>query len=249
MREERQEPGLSLVTAPRVMTWSRDSSVTLTWFHEWAGGVLLGNPLLPTGERRGGKRTRDAQLATLLLLRPRDWGNRSSIEVLVNKNKTKQKIIHPALLRGREWCGHHLLMSSLLHLWVSHLRASCTCTCCQVWRGLDGLGVRPAPRRCLEEGCCGCMGVRAATGGRPWRQAGVEAAGFLWCMMCLIASVCFCAAENCWAKLLRASPRRPVCDTGAFRNCTFSCSFMSARHSQRWHSWTTSVDRRSTQFM
>ncbi len=27
----------------------------------------------------------------------------------------------------------------------------------------------------------------------------------------------------------------------AFRNCTFSCS-MSVRHSQRWHSWTTSVD-------
>ncbi len=46
----------------------------------------------------------------------------------------------------------------------------------------------------------------------------------------------------CWAKLSTASPKRPVCGTGAFRNCTFSCSFMSARHSQRWRSWTTSVD-------
>ncbi len=61
-------------------------------------------------------------------------------------------------------------------------------------------------------------------------------------MMCLNASVCFCAAKNCWAKLSTASPKRSVCDTGAFRNCTFSCSFMSARHSQRWLSWTTSVD-------
>ncbi len=106
-----------------------------------------------------------------------------------NKNKMKQRILHPALLRGREWCGHT----------------------------------------------------------RPWRRAGwgaaagVEAtAGFLQRMMCLIASVCFCAAENCWAQLSTASPKRPVCDTGAFRNCTFS--FMSVRHSQRWRSWTTSVD-------
>ncbi len=60
--------------------------------------------------------------------------------------------------------------------------------------------------------------------------------------MYLIASVCFCAAENCWAKLSTASPKRPVCDIGTFRNCTFSCSFMSVRHSPRWRSWATSVD-------
>ncbi len=59
--------------------------------------------------------------------------------------------------------------------------------------------------------------------------------------MCLITSVCLCAAENSWAMLSTASPKRPVCDTGSFRNCTFSCS-MSVKHSQRWHSWTTSVD-------
>ncbi len=63
-------------------------------------------------------------------------------------------------------------------------------------------------------------------------------------MMCLISRqspVCFCATENCWTKLSTASPKRPVCDTGEFRNCTFSCSFMSARYSQRWLSWTTGV--------
>ncbi len=123
-----------------------------------------------------------------------------------NRNKTKQKILHPALLRGREWCGHHLPMSSLLHLWVARLRASCTCAYRQVWRGPGR-----APRRCLVEGCCGCTGAGAAAEGRPRRRAGwgaaagVEAAGFLRRMMCLIASVCFCAAENCWAKLSTVS--------------------------------------------
>ncbi len=37
--KETQEPGLRLVTARRVTTWSGDWSATaLTWFHEWAGG-------------------------------------------------------------------------------------------------------------------------------------------------------------------------------------------------------------------
>ncbi len=80
--KETQEPGLRLVTARRVTTWSGDwSATTLTWFHEWAGGVLLGNHLLP-GERGRGKWTRDARFTTLLLLRPRDWGNCSFIDVL-----------------------------------------------------------------------------------------------------------------------------------------------------------------------
>ncbi len=39
--KETQEPGLRLVTARRVTTWSGDWSATaLTWFHEWAGGVF-----------------------------------------------------------------------------------------------------------------------------------------------------------------------------------------------------------------
>ncbi len=60
--------------------------------------------------------------------------------------------------------------------------------------------------------------------------------------MWLIASDCFCTAENCWAKFSTASPKRPVWDTGELRNLTLSVSLMSARHSQRWRSWTTRVD-------
>ncbi len=50
----------------------------------------------------------------------------------------------------------------------------------------------------------------------------------------------------CCRKLLGTAldsvAEKAVCDTGAFRNCTFSCSFMSVRQSQRWRSCTTSVD-------
>ncbi len=69
------------------------------------------------------------RLTTFLLLRPRDWGNCSFIEVwgtagfwTSGRTKIKQNILHQALLS--EWCGHYLPMSSLLHLWVAHLRAT-----------------------------------------------------------------------------------------------------------------------------
>ncbi len=50
-------------------------------------------------------------------------------------------------------------------------------------------------------------------------------------MMCLIASVCFCAAENCWAKLSTASPKRPVCDihSGTVPSPAPSCQRDTAR--------------------
>ncbi len=47
----------------------------------------------------------------------------------------KLNILYPALLLGREWCVHHLPMSSVLHLRVARLRASCTYAGCRVWRG------------------------------------------------------------------------------------------------------------------
>ncbi len=94
----------------------------------------------------------------------------------------------------------------------------------------------PAPRRRTVEGCCRGVGAGAAAGGRPRRQAGwgaaagVEAAaGILRRMMCLIASVCFCAAENCWAQLSTVSPKRPVCDMGAFMGL-----FLSSAPSCQW---------------
>ncbi len=234
------------------------SATALTWFHEWAGGVLLGNHPLP-GERGGGKWSHDARFTTLLLLRPRDWGNHSFIDVLGTagcwaSGGTKTKWNKRFYTRPSSGGGSGVVTISR---WaVSSISGSpvsgplAPALTARFGGGLDRLGLRPAPRHCLVEG--GCAGAGAGAGaaaeGCPRRRAGwgaaagVEAAGFLRRMMCLIASVCFCAAENCWAKLSTVSLKRPVCDTGAFRNRTFSCSFMSARHSQRWRSWTTSVD-------
>ncbi len=60
--------------------------------------------------------------------------------------------------------------------------------------------------------------------------------------MCWIASVCCCTAENCWAKPSTVSPNSPPWEMGALRNRALSTSFISARLSQRWRSWTTMVD-------
>ncbi len=110
------------------------------------------------------------------------------------------------------------------------------------WTG-GAAALRPAPRRCFAGGCCVCCAGSTRRRGRPPAAAGrVEASAVRRGRMCLIASVCFCAAENCWAKFSTASPKRPVWDTGAFRNLALSASSMSARHSQRWRSWTTMVD-------
>ncbi len=59
--------------------------------------VFLGNPLLTASENGGGKQSRDTRFTTVLLLRPRDRGNRSFTNVLGTKharpaaeqNKTK----------------------------------------------------------------------------------------------------------------------------------------------------------------
>ncbi len=247
--EETQEPGL------RVTTCSGGLSATaFTRFHRWAGGVLLGNPPPAWRERRKevipwctvhhSPPLETQRLRKLLFYW--SFGYRWLLGQRRNKNKMKQRILHPALLRGREWCGHHLPTSSSLHLWVTRLRASCTCACRRVWRG-PGRAGRPvcdrlhdaarwkAAAAAWERGRPqgGAHGDEQAEGLQPeWKQQRVSSGAW----------VCFCAAENCWAQLSTASPKRPVCDTGAFRNCTFSCSFMSVRHSQRWRSWTTSVD-------
>ncbi len=60
--------------------------------------------------------------------------------------------------------------------------------------------------------------------------------------MCWIASVCCCTAENCWAKPSTVSPNSPPWEMGASRKRALSTSFISARLSQRWRSWTTMVD-------
>ncbi len=60
--------------------------------------------------------------------------------------------------------------------------------------------------------------------------------------ICWIASVCCCTAENCWAKPSTVSPNSPAWEMGASRKRALSTSFISARLSQRWCSWTTMVD-------
>ncbi len=86
-------------------------------------------------------------------------------------------------------------------------------------------------------------------GGRPRRRAdrglapgaavdGASRRG----RMCWIASVCCCTAENCWAKPSTVSPDSPPWEMGASRKRALSTSFISARLSQRWRSWTTMVD-------
>ncbi len=112
----------------------------------------LGHPPLP-GKRGGGKWSRDARYTTLLLLRPRDWGNCSFIEVL-----------------GTAGCcpgggSHHLPTSSSLHLWVARLRASCTCACRRVWRG-PGRAGRPACDR-LHDAAWWKAAAAAWEWGRP----------------------------------------------------------------------------------
>ncbi len=49
-------------------------------------------------------------------------------------------------------------------------------------------------------------------------------------------------AENCWAKPSTVSPNSPAWEMGALRKRALSTSFISARLSQRWRSWTTMVD-------
>ncbi len=67
----------------------------------------------------------------------------------IKKKKKLNKTLHSALLRRREWCSHHLPTSSLLHLWIAHLRASCICACRQIWWGPEWAG-RPACNRLLD---------------------------------------------------------------------------------------------------
>ncbi len=110
----------------------------------------------------------------------------------------------------------------------------------------------PAPCCGHCEGCCcGRAGAEVeAAGGRLRRRAGGGAAagggagdssdrrGRMW----RNASVCFCAAENCWAKSSTASPNRPAWEIGESRKRCLSDSLISAKVSHRWRSWTTNVD-------
>ncbi len=87
----------------------------------------------------------------------------------------EQNILHPALLRGRERCGHHLPMSSLLTLWVACLRASSTCACPRTpkwlhhrgWWGGRSYRFVSSSERCLPRSCERLMHFR-----EEWHQRG-----------------------------------------------------------------------------
>ncbi len=121
-----------------------------------------------------------------------------------------------------------LSRSSSLSLWVAHPEASCSSAYCQLtgarMGGVACLGLAQRHRFWRRMQCGsrdGCRGppsatsrLGAATGGR------VEAAAARRGRTCWIASVCSCAAGNCWAMLPVASPKRPVWDTGTLRHRT-----------------------------
>ncbi len=64
---------------------------------------------------------------------------------LCNRTKRKQKILRPALLRGKEWCGNHLLKSKIQEL----LRPAPHCSrcegCCWRWTGAEVEATRGCP--------------------------------------------------------------------------------------------------------
>ncbi len=223
------------------------SATALTRFHKWAGGVLLGNPPCLAERRRevipwctvhhsSSWDPETEETAPLLKF----WVPLAAGPA-AEKKKTKQRILHPALLRGREWCGHHLPTSSSLHLWVARLRASCTCACRRVWRGPGRAGRSVCDRLTTPHG--GRLLPRRGSGGghrgaptatsrlRGCSRSG-SSRGFHPAHDVLDRLSLLLCCRKLLAQLSTASPKRPVCDTGAFRNWTFSapsCQWDTAR--------------------
>ncbi len=94
---------------------------TLTWLHGWAGGTGEGiassdrTLLLLCGGRRGWECGDGGQ-----------WRNRT---------KRKQKLLHPALLQEKEWCGHHLLKIRIQRPRVARLRHAACPSASRAWQG------------------------------------------------------------------------------------------------------------------
>ncbi len=133
----RQHAGTLVLGAPR-----RSS---LSWVR-WSRGCTWGDWLKMCGEalrpptavswllvRRVAGESEEAERRTLSAHEPE---NPEEMEIALslkmwlplgrNKNKTKQKILRPALLRGKERrCPRRLLRKSRFpHLWVAHVRAA-----------------------------------------------------------------------------------------------------------------------------
>ncbi len=217
-------------------TRSGDSSATaLTWFHEWAVWVLLGNPLLPAGERGGGKWFR-----VVLLLRPRDWETAPFLMFWVSlaarptaggtKQNNNNKILHLALPQVREgWLAiSRRAVSSFSRSPVSGPFAPAHTA--RFGGGLERLGDLPVAGSMTlpvgwllwQRGSGGsCREAPMATSrlrgcSRVGKQQVTSDAWCVWSPQS--ASV---LPRTAVAMLSTASPKRPVCDTGSFRNCTF----------------------------
>ncbi len=252
--KETQEPGLRLVTARRVTTWSGDWSATRPYLVPRMGRRgALGQPPAAWRERR-----REAipwctacnspPLGTQRLRKPLLNEVLGTAGFWANGGTKTRYSTRPSSGGGRgavtisQWA-----VSSLSGSPVSGpLALALAAMFGGAWTGWASC-LRPAPRRCLVKGCCGSMGAKAAAGGAHGDEQaeGCSRGGSSRFPPAHDVSERLSLLLCCWellGKLSTASPKRPACDTGAFRNCTFSCSFMSARHSQRWRSWTTSVD-------
>ncbi len=224
---------------------------TLTWLHGWAGGAGEGiassdRTLLPTGEERGGWECGDgvSRTAILALLGPGEKGN-CSYEVLGTTDPgasggTEQKFSTRPSSGGRS--------GAIAISWRAGSRGSGSPSQGRrlPWHftGLAGAEagraafLRPAPCCGHCEGCCcGRAGAEVeAAGGRLRRRAGggaaagggVETAADRRGRM-RNASICFCAAENCWAKSSTASPNRPAWEIGESRKRCLSDSLISAK--------------------
>ncbi len=204
------------------------------------GGPQSGRSTAGSGRTRG----KQTGLPELPRIDSRSAGSSRNI------NKTKQKILLPALHRGKERrCSRRLLRKSKLqHLRVARVRAASSTS----WTTWGLAGTRGAPLSCERLDAPANVSIRpgaeqlwrapTATGRlRPGAGAVVDVASRRG-RMCWIASVCCCTAENCWAKPSMVLLNSPAWEMGASRKRALSTSFISARLSQRWRSWTTMVD-------
>ncbi len=165
----------------------------------------------------------------------------------------KRKILLPTLHQGKERrCSRHLLRKSKFqHLPVARVRAASTTSwttwgltgtrgeplSCERLDALAKVSIRPGAEQLwrTQEGTHGDGQTEAWPRGQRWmvHHAG---AGVLDCLGLLL----YC--RELLGKALDDVAEQPCLGDGASRKRALSTSFISARLSQRWRSWTTMVD-------
>ncbi len=202
-------------------SWAWVCGATPRWLHGRAGGTgegSLNRALLPAGDSRGGWGLPGIAWLNVsrALLKPRDGRNCSFFWWFGYASGGTKRKENKRFSTRPSHHHHHLPKICPFHLWVARLRAACTSTCRLVWQG---------PGRAAEEAAGGnprrWAGGVAAAGGRVKAAAGCRG------RICLIASVCFWASENCWAKLSTALPKRPAWEIGESRKQYLSVSRIS----------------------